>query len=513
MSATLARAMSAVKGRRPVRASPLTWVLGTMYVGICLYLVSPDRDRFPGVFVTIVAFGLLPTLITGARPDPRTVFCPLNWTLVAFSLQLVVVPLLVCFGGPVRSVLPFLPSDRAINVSLLLSAVAFAGFCAGYALSSRRTKAQRAQRPASRWEASGDLLIAVYAGLGIAGVFLAYHSFGSLLNYFEKAGHPGAPVTPDLANSSSSSLGLVASLFLRPFLGFAIVLLWCRWMEHRRRRPQIEAVMVTIAAAAGVILTYSTFSYNRGAFVAPIIALLAVYGRKVRQLSVGTVVVLGAVAVISLTAYRYYRTTDISLGQAVGNQSSTIVKGVHVDNELQEYAGAPQFTGYLLQQTDYGRHLQYGKTLVGSLLSPVPKLGRLFRSSSGTVYYNRLVYGDAGTNDQVTPLEGELFINFWWPGVALGYLLIGIAVRRLQERFDAAPTAIQAFVWQYTGVWIAFLAVGGLAPVSQIFIYFFWPAYALPVLSRLRARRAATVSYPSPGSVSARRSATTGGGV
>lgn len=497
--------MSAVSGQRAVGRSPLAWVLGPMYVGMILYLMSPDRDRFPAVFVTIAAFGLLPTLVTRARPNPRTVFCPLNWMLVAFGLQLVVVPLLVCFTGPVRSVLPFLPSDHAINLSLLLSAVAFACFCAGYAISSPSRKAPRARRRRVRWEATGDLLIVVYAGLGIAGLFLAYHSFGSLVSYFEKSGHTGAAALPD-PGSASSSLGLVASLFLRPFLGFAVVLLWCRWIERHRGRPRIDAIAVTIAAAVGVLVTYSTFSYNRGAFVAPIIALLAVYARKVRNLSVVALILLGAVAVLSLTAYRYYRTTDISLGQAVGKQSSTIVKGVHVDNELQEYAGAPQFTGFLLEQTGYGRQLQYGKTLVGSLLSPVPKLGRLFRPASGTAYYNGLVYGDLGTSDQVVPFEGELFINFWWPGVLVGYLLIGVGVRRLQEKFEAAPTAIQIFVWQYAAVWIAFLAVGGLAPVSQIFIYFFWPAYALALRSHITERGRGAATHRLSGSGRVRRS-------
>ena len=484
MQASIARFGRAyIPGRIPPRA----WPLVAMYIALALYWISPDRGRFPAVLVTLACFGLIPTFLPGAQPNPRTLFCPLNWTLLVFFLQLVVVPLLVCFSGPVVGPLPFLPSDHAINVALLLSALAFTGFCFGYGHSSERRQRRRAFTRGVHWQL-GDAAPVLYFALGVLGVLLAFHSIGSLLSYFAKSGHPGVPVEPVLG-ATSSSASLVASLFLRPFLGFGAVLLWCRWLDRRDTARPVECVVLTLATAAAVVVSYSTFGYNRGAFVAPVIALLAVYGRRVRHMSLATIVVLGVLALVLLTAYRYYRTTTISLGQAVGAKSTVILKGVHVNKELQEYGDAPQFTGYLLEQSGYASSLHYGSTLVASGLSPIPRLGIAFRASTGNAFYNRLVYGALGTHDQLVPLDAELFINFWWPGVAFGFVLFGILVARLQGCFERASTSLEMFVWQYAAVWVAYLVLGGIGPVSQVFIYFFWPAYAVAALTWLRRRR------------------------
>jgi hypothetical protein len=160
-----------------------------------------------------------------------------------------------------------------------------------------------------------------------------------------------------------------------------------------------------------VLITYSTYSYNRGAFVAPVVALLAVYSGRVRRMSVGVLVALAVVGVLLLTGYRYYRTSDISLSQAVGSQSKTIIAHSDVNAELQITAARPKFTAFLLQETHYAKKLYYGSTLIASVLSPVPRLGRSFRGSNGTTLYNNLIYGDLGVQDQVLPLQGELFIN------------------------------------------------------------------------------------------------------
>ena len=50
-------------------------------------------------------------------------------------------------------------------------------------------------------------------------------------------------------------------------------------------------------------------------------------------------------------------------------------------------------------------------------------------------------------------------------------------------------TSLERFVWQYTAVWLAFLIVGGLAVVTQIFVYFFWPVYVLAFWAIVRADR------------------------
>jgi hypothetical protein len=145
------------------------------------------------------------------------------------------------------------------------------------------------------------------------------------------------------------------------------------------------------------------------------------------------------------------------------------------------YTAAPQYLGYLLDRTRYGRDPHYGRTLVSSAMFPVPRLGAPFRHSSGLAIYNDAVYGPIGRGDLVTPFQGELFLDFTFGGVAAGYLILGLLISRVQRSFERAPEAFAAYVWQYAGIWLGFLVIGSLAVVSQIAIYFFWPAlvYAL----------------------------------
>jgi len=331
---------------------------------------------------------------------------------------------------------------------------------------------------------------------------LAFHTPDALVNYFRKPGFAGVlgPGTPAGATISQprTGLGINLSYLLRPFLGFAVVVAWCRWLDRTGRYSRWKTVAYTIAVAIAILLTYATYNYNRGAFVAPIVAVLAVYGSTVRRLRPLALLAMGLVAFFLLTAYQAFRTSTVSLNQALGGKSGTILKRTNLNKEVQTYGGAPQFTGYLLQETEYARHLELGKSLVSSAMSPVPIVGKPFRSSSGTAIYNRLIYGDLGTIDQVIPFQGELFINFNVPGVLVGYVLLGIAVGRMQRRFASALTSVERFAWQYAATWVAFLIIGSVSVVSQIFIYFFWPVYALAFLARGR-------SHGAPAAVRARR--------
>ncbi len=469
----------------------LTWPLLATYVGFALYVLSPNRDRYPAVMACLVAFALFAALFPRVRPVRDLWICPLNWTLLVFFLQLVVVPLVLCYSGPYPFTLPYLPSDGGINIALLISCLAFGGFCIGYHLSAgraaRRSRMGRWSSPSRPWIVRPAPVLACFVTLGLIGVLLAFNDLGTVLNYFAKpAGKVG-----EQFNAGGNSAQKTASLVLRTFLGFAVVVAWCDWIARNRNRPRRQIVAGTLLAAIGIVLTYGTFAYNRGAFVAPLVALAAVYGSRVRKLTVRWAVVIGAVGFLVLAGFRVYRTSALTPGKLLTDASArqTLIKKTNVDNEVQVYAGGPQFLAYLLQGTNYAQHLHYGETLLSSAMYPVPKLGAPFRSSSGVDIYNRLIYGNTGVVDQIVPFQGELFLDFSFPGVLIGYMLLGLLIQRLQRGFLQAPTPLQAFAWQYAATWTAFLVIGSLAVVSQIFVYFFWPIIALAVWSRLRPDR------------------------
>jgi hypothetical protein len=125
----------------------------------------------------------------------------------------------------------------------------------------------------------------------------------------------------------------------------------------------------------------------------------------------------------------------------------------------------------------------YGKTLLPSLVYPIPVLGKPFREISGPVILNELIYGDSDSVDQIIPLAGELYINFHLAGVILGGVLVGCLLAWLQGKFVAAPTGVESYAWLLMALWTVF--PGSLSVASQIYLYSFWPIYVYFAARRL----------------------------
>ena len=460
------------------------WLAFVGYAAVLIYVLSPRAGDYSGALVSAVTFPGALALFKHARPLRHPVLCPLNWCYLVFFVQLVVVPLLVCFNGPYEFALPMLPGPASINAALVLASGSFFAFAFAVHLYRGRRTAQDVEAKARRPWPAGHGVALVFAVVGIVGILLSFGDLHGLLAYYAKTGNETQAHTLVESGSLETLLGLI----LRPFLGFSVIVVWCRWVDRRRSRSRLLGITITAAAGALVLVSYANFSYNRGSFVAPLIALAAVYAARVRRVRIGWLLAAAAIAFVLLAGYRAYRNDDLTLAQVVTQQQGVqaISHATDLNAELQVYGGGPQFTAFLLDQTHFASTLQYGRTLIGSAMYPVPSLGRPFRHSSGVEYYNRLVYGHSRFLDQVIPFQGELLINFHIPGVLLGYLLLGWLIAWMQRRFEAAPSAVQAFAWQYAATWFAFLVAGSVAVVSQILVYFFWPIYVLAFAAALQ---------------------------
>ena len=453
--------------------------LAALTIGVAalvLYAVSPDGDRFVASVAAIISFALAPALFPSVRARLETPVCPINWVLLVFFFQLVIDPLLICYFGPFLNTLPVLPSDDAVNASLLVSVVAWAGFVAGAEIASRRKPAMprfvRTLLSRRRPHVAPNRIALTFALIGAVGVGLAFHSPGALLDYFHKAGgHVGLE-----GDSGKSGLVQSLSVLLRPCLAFALIIPWCGWID--RRRPDQRLVWRTLAIMALVLLASSTYSYNRAAAVAPIVAMVAVYGLCVLRLRFSTLLMMAVLALGILTAARAYRNTNFTISQAIISPGArhAVLANANLNHEIQIYTSAPQFLGYLLERSGWGNDPHYGRTLVSSAMYPVPHLGAPFRATSGVAIYNHLIYGARSTTvDQIAPFQGELFMDFTIPGVMAGYLCLALGLTQLQRGFERSTSAITAFACQYSAIWLGFLVIGSLAVFSQILIYFFWP--------------------------------------
>jgi hypothetical protein len=105
----------------------------------------------------------------------------------------------------------------------------------------------------------------------------------------------------------------------------------------------------------------------------------------------------------------------------------------------------------------------------------VPVLGKGYRDESGVAILNMLIYQDPENLDQIIAYDAELYINFHAAGVVVGYALLGCLIAFFQARFVRSRQPIDSYIWLTVSLWVVF--PGSLPVLSQICVYFFWPAY------------------------------------
>jgi hypothetical protein len=459
-----------------------TWSFLSFLAVAAAFVLARAENRYPAAMAGALAFFLVQCFLPGCRPVAFRPLCPWNWALFVFYLQLVLLPLSLLVFGPLPGVLPALPSGFAINLAILIDVAAFLCFCVVYHFLRRRSQVARqsanpGQHPAACYSPS-LAYIGLNAAIGVAGFFFAFGNFAALQQYFsDPSGYLGA------LPSVSAKFSVAAGLFLRPFLGFALVLVWCRWLD-RGNDGRIEAWsgIVTLFAILAVCLADATFHYNRGSLLVPLVAMLAVILSGPRRFPRGTLAFGGVALLLVLSLmpfYGVYRSSDFTLRQLATEPSAREFLSDKIDlpEMFQVYGGAPQFLAFFLEQGRWAVHPAWGHVLLSSVLSPVPILGKPFRRNSGTAIYNRLIYGTSDVADQIAPFAGEMFLDFHLAGVLAGFCLLGWIASRLQRAFENSTSSIEIFVWQYFAIWTFFLIFGSASVVSQILLYFGWPLY------------------------------------
>jgi hypothetical protein len=189
--------------------------------------------------------------------------------------------------------------------------------------------------------------------------------------------------------------------------------------------------------------------------------------------------------------FGWYRTTDLEIGEVTAGVLADAWKSEDVVEFVQVYASGPQMAAYLIESLE--GTFYYGKTLLPSLIYPVPVLGKPFREASGPVLFNKLIYGETDSLDQIIPMDGELYINFHFPGVLLGGALLGLYFAWLQGKFVSAPNPAESYAWLMIALWTIF--PGSLSVASQIYVYSFWPIYVYFGIKMLRAWNGALLGH------------------
>ncbi|MEP7353100.1 MAG: hypothetical protein ABI824_07695 [Acidobacteriota bacterium] len=465
-----------------------------------LVLAPPDLRLISSVFACIT-FVLMQWLIPECRFRKDNIYCAQNLAFALFLMRLVIVPVLIMAVGPVQSVLPFLPSKESMEWALVIDVFSFIGFCLGMRYMSARPLSRTHGTIAaalSRVPSRG--LVIAFVVLGAIGFVVAFGSIGRFLEYFRDP-YTDGQLTKELSGSWKGFLGTV----LRPFLAIGFVSVWARQLDisfHRNKAWKYLAGAAVLAVA--IVIANLTFSFNRAAFLFPLASLIAVCNVRVKRISLAMIGTLAACAIPFLISLGHYRTTPVPVGVEYEVPKTLFASFEDLSEHIQIYMTGPQYTGFFYQETGWGQHLLGGSSLAASALSPIPILGKGSREISGLAIFNRAIYGNLGYEDQIIPLDCELFANFHLPGVVLGFFGLGMLLASLQRLFDSVTSAFGLFTIHYVGIWGAMLTVWSLAIYVQILFYFCIPFYTFLALNALRklirsTRRTVPVSAVSIG--------------
>jgi hypothetical protein len=297
---------------------------------------------------------------------------------------------------------------------------------------------------------------------------------------------PAAAVDPsqEQAATWNEFLGVI----LRPFLAFALVAWWAKSVDRQGRESSLWRPLLTgIVAAIGITIANLTFSFNRAAFVFPVVALVAVFSARIRRISPLVTVAALAIVLPALYAVGNYRSNRVAPESPTARENVFEASLRDASETVQAYTGGPPLQGLFFDKLGWGDRLYGGSTLVASALSPIPILGKNFREGGGTDLYNRTLYGMSGLEDQIIPFSAELFVNFHAAGVLAGFFGLGFVLGKTHLWFTAVGSSFGAFNVQYVSMWCAMLAVWSLSVFAQIALYSLAPVYLYWAAMQARA--------------------------
>ena len=441
------------------------WVLVINAIALIGFACAPAAQEYPLAAVGIVAFLLVQAFLPACRIRVTAPVSPANIAQGYYWIQLVLVSVLVGYFGFSQGALPYLPSKSAINLAIIVHVVGYLSFCVAYQCASRVTGERILRSAPRRGSAPGTgYLIVPFAVLGLAGFLLTHGGVAGFVDYVS------SPIEGRLRAEAATTPEGAAGSFLKHFLGFAVVLAWSWWLGKAPRR---KVSIIAVTAGVVIALLVANFNYNRGTMLGPLVSLAAAFSLHVWRIPFKGIVLAGMLALSLAFVFGLYRSTDLDITELSASAIADAWDSEGVVDFVQIYASAPQMAAYLIESLE--GEFFYGKTLLPSLVYPVPVLGKPYREISGPVIFNELIYGDTNSLDQIIPMDGELYINFHLAGVVVGYALLGCFLAWLQGKFLAAPNPLESYAWVMMALWTGF--PGSLSVASQIYVYSFWPLY------------------------------------
>lgn len=303
------------------------------------------------------------------------------------------------------------PLENALTRALGACALFIVLLLAGYGLAARASFGRRLATLRRR-----AAPINVQAAVGISLVI----GLGAQVAIIARAGGPAASL-----ESASKQTALQASfiLFILASFSFVALVIWTAWA-----RPRGRLEWIAFGASVAVVAGLSLLAGSRARVIVPLMAISVVihfmWRRwRLRELALALLVLLAFGS--SFAAFR--QVSDEGLGEAVA------AAGDHVLDPRILLNDTTYFDHVVYATTIYGRKRPHrnGQFLLNGVRSYIPQAIDPSKPPGGDISLRRVVWGnDYGAGRPPTAV-GDLYIDFGFPGVAVGALLIGIAAAAL----------------------------------------------------------------------------------
>jgi oligosaccharide repeat unit polymerase len=274
----------------------------------------------------------------------------------------------------------------------------------------------------------GEAAINLRAAVGIAlGIGLA-----AQVLIIARAGGPGAAL--EKASDQQAALSDSFVLFFLSGFAFAAVLLWAAW-----RRPQGRLEWAAFGLSVLAVCTFSTVAGSRARVFLTLFALAVIVHYlwrpwRRRELAVGFVVMLAFVS--SFVVFRE-AAENRSLGEAAEEAWTYSLDPRVIVNDI------TSFDDVLYATTLYGRTRDHenGQFLVDGVRSFLPRRIDPNKPEGGDIEFRKVVWGEQFGAGRPPTAVGDLYIDWGFPGVAVGAILIGVLARSLLGLLRGPPGA------------------------------------------------------------------------
>lgn len=397
-------------------------------IAACAWLAGDGRAT-SALALLICLITAIPVVLQGRRLD---LFAPWNYMFYYIILNVLVRSLFIDFdvtGGVVDlNEVFFLDKPRQFMVeSTAIMLLGFAFLTLGYLLSPNRPTRLRwrvfstEQFSRSRFKLVVGVMLLTSLGALIAFIALTFTSVGDFaIGMLSK--HRG--ISDDLSEYRAYG-------YLRLLIGFASIVAYLSYLRLRTTRQDRRFYRTAFIVALLISLAMAFYSQSRAALIFIFINLVFIkYYLDGHRFPWRIFLLLSPVVVALFFVTSALRTgSGVELGGRL--TPMTVVAPIILNNGGMDASK----TGHVIDYVDQTQEYQLGQTLIQFVFAAVPRQIWANKPVNLDTLVGEKIYGAETYGTAAVPpgLFSEMYMNYWYAGILMGALLLGIAMKKIDN--------------------------------------------------------------------------------